>query len=77
MRALSARYPHYLWENNVGYSTANHLRGIAAHGITPHHRRSFLPCRQLTLDFNGDSAEAVRDADQLAQLIDAATQDLT
>lgn len=52
MHALSARYPQYRWENNVGYATANHLQGIAAHGITPHHRRSFLPVSQLSLQFD-------------------------
>ncbi len=76
MHALSPRYPQYRWENNVGYSTANHLRGIAEHGITPHHRRSFLPCSQLSLDLTTD-AEVVIDAAQLAALIDSATEDLT
>jgi ribonuclease HII len=51
MRALATRYPAYRWEENVGYSTAWHLRTIGEHGITPHHRRSFLPVRQLSLDF--------------------------
>jgi ribonuclease HII len=51
MHALASRYPEYRWEHNVGYSTVNHLRGIAEHGITPHHRRSFLPERHLTIDF--------------------------
>ncbi|HYC52863.1 MAG TPA: ribonuclease HII [Gemmatimonadaceae bacterium] len=76
MHALSPRYPQYRWENNVGYSTANHLRGIAEHGITPHHRRSFLPCSQLSLDLATD-AEVVIDAAQLSALIDSATEDLT
>lgn len=81
MRALGSRYPVYKWEENVGYSTAWHLRGIAEHGITPHHRRSFLPVRQLSLDFEAPDApdapgEAVLDADQLAQLIAEATQDV-
>jgi len=73
MRALASRYPAYKWEDNVGYATAWHLRGIAEHGITPHHRRSFLPVRQLTLDF-GSAADDVLDTDQLAKLIDEATQ---
>lgn len=72
MRALASRYPGYLWENNVGYSTANHLRGIAEHGITPHHRRSFLPVRQLSLDFDGGAIDVILDAEQLARLIDEA-----
>jgi ribonuclease HII len=50
MQALAGRYPNYLWERNVGYSTLAHLQGLAAHGVTPHHRRSFDPVRQLSLD---------------------------
>ncbi|MEO7086296.1 MAG: ribonuclease HII, partial [Gemmatimonadaceae bacterium] len=50
MRSLACRYPDYLWERNVGYSTLAHLEGLAAHGVTPHHRRSFIPVRQLSLD---------------------------
>jgi ribonuclease HII len=56
MRALAGRYPNYRWENNVGYSTMAHLEGMVAHGITPHHRRSFVPVRQLTFDFQGGDA---------------------
>ena len=52
MHALAARYPGYRWEKNVGYSTAAHFAGIAEHGVTPHHRHSFLPVRQFTLPFD-------------------------
>jgi ribonuclease HII len=52
MHALAARYPGYRWEKNVGYSTAAHFAGIAELGVTPHHRHSFLPVRQLTLPFD-------------------------
>jgi len=53
MHALAPRYPNYLWERNVGYSTLLHLAKLAEHGATPHHRRSFMPVGQLTLDFSG------------------------
>ena len=53
MRALAGRYPNYRWESNAGYCTIAHLEGMVAHGITPHHRRSFIPVRQLSLDFSG------------------------
>jgi len=76
MCALASRYPGYRWENNVGYCTANHLRGIAEHGITPHHRRSFLPVRQLTFDFDTALVDEILDADQLAKLIDEATEEI-
>ena len=55
MHALARRYPGYKWEKNVGYSTVAHFEGIAAQGVTPHHRRSFIPIAQLTLDLSGES----------------------
>jgi len=69
MHALASRYPGYLWEDNVGYATAAHLRGIGERGITPHHRKSFLPVRQLTFDFADVVGEVIVDTDQLAALI--------
>ena len=59
MRALGPRYPVYKWEENAGYATAIHLKSIAAHGITAHHRRSFLPVSQISMDFSGDFAGTV------------------
>jgi ribonuclease HII len=50
MQALAPRHPNYLWERNVGYSTLAHLQGLAQYGVTPHHRKSFIPVRQLSLD---------------------------
>ena len=68
MHALAGRYPNYRWERNVGYSTMAHLEGLAAHGVTPHHRRSFVPVSQLTLDFGAQGAPAV-DAAALAAML--------
>jgi ribonuclease HII len=74
MHALGVRHPEYRWEENVGYATALHLKGIAAHGITRHHRRSFLPVSQLSFDLTSPQPEI--DAAQLAALVNEATQDL-
>jgi len=52
MHALARRHPAYHWDHNVGYATAGHVRGIAEHGITRHHRKSFLPVSQISLDFS-------------------------
>lgn len=49
MRKLAARYPEYGWERNCGYGTPHHRSALAQFGVTPHHRRSFEPVRQLTL----------------------------
>jgi len=40
-------YPGYGWETNRGYGTPEHYRGLEAQGVTPLHRRSFAPVREL------------------------------
>ena len=52
MRRLALRHPAYTWERNVGYTTRAHIAGLASHGITRHHRRSFFRVSQLVLDFD-------------------------
>ena len=69
MRSLAGRYPDYLWERNVGYSTLAHLQGLADHGVTPHHRRSFIPVQQLTLDLSAP----VVDVAQLAAILESSS----
>src|ERR1041384_4780884 len=75
MRALSSRYPNYRWEQNGGYATLAHLEGMVAHGVAPHHRRSFVPVRQLSFDFSG-SAELDLVALQALATVDDAAVDL-
>jgi len=62
MQALAKRYPGYRWDRNVGYATTAHVAGIAERGVTPHHRHSFLPVRQLTLPFGDGSLVTALDA---------------
>ena len=52
MERLAAEFPHYGWEKNKGYPTAEHRKAIEQYGITVHHRKSFnlLPL-QLDLKF--------------------------
>jgi len=40
-------HPGYGWETNKGYGTPEHQRALATLGVTPLHRRSFAPVRQL------------------------------
>jgi ribonuclease HII len=47
MAGLAARYPQYGWERNQGYATREHRNAIRAHGLTPHHRRSFQALQVL------------------------------
>lgn len=41
MLQLHEKYPNYAWNRNMGYPTAAHYNGIATHGITQEHRKSF------------------------------------
>jgi len=45
MQDLARQFPLYGWERNAAYPTADHRAAILAHGLTPHHRRSFKPCK--------------------------------
>lgn len=47
MRRLAILYPGYGWEQNMGYPTAAHIAALRELGLTPHHRRTFAPCRHL------------------------------
>ena len=53
MLELHAALPHYGFASHKGYGTAAHLAALQQHGPSPHHRRSFQPVAQLTLDFGG------------------------
>ncbi|MEO7647167.1 MAG: ribonuclease HII, partial [Gemmatimonadaceae bacterium] len=72
MTALGRRHPGYCWDTNAGYTTRDHVAGLASHGITAHHRRSFWRIGQLTLDFDSIVADGGdEEAERLAQLIAA------
>jgi ribonuclease HII len=74
MHALAPRYPTYAWETNVGYATSAHLGGLEAYGMTPHHRRSFVASRQLSLDFGGE-ALSLEQTVALAEVMEQAPGD--
>lgn len=42
MDDYSLLYPEYAFDKNKGYGTPDHFRGLAACGLCPIHRRSFL-----------------------------------
>ena len=50
MTRLGRRYPHYIWDHNAGYTTREHVAGLASYGITPHHRKSFCRISDLLLE---------------------------
>ncbi len=43
MAVLAELHPHYGWERNAGYGTAEHLEALGRHGPSPHHRPTFQP----------------------------------
>lgn len=47
MIELAGEFPGYGWESNMGYGTRIHQAGLAQHGVTPHHRRSFRPIHNM------------------------------
>ena len=49
MRQLDEEFPQYGWAKNKGYPTPDHRAAIAAHGVSPHHRRTFQLLPQPTL----------------------------
>ncbi|MBX7501936.1 ribonuclease HII [Qipengyuania sp. YG27] len=55
MRAAAEAHPHYGWDRNMGYGTAEHMAALRTHGPTPLHRRSFAPVAQVDL-FAGEAA---------------------
>lgn len=42
MRAAHEEHPHYAWASNKGYGAAAHYAGIAEHGLTELHRRTWI-----------------------------------
>ena len=47
MRELAREFPNYGWEKNKGYGVPAHRVGLSAHGVTPHHRKSFAPIHNM------------------------------
>jgi len=47
MHTAALQYPNYGWERNAGYGTVEHRKGLRDFGVTPLHRRSFAPIREI------------------------------
>ena len=47
MAKLDTVYPEYGFGKHVGYGTAAHQRAMEEFGLTPEHRRSFRPVREI------------------------------
>ena len=70
MAKLALRYPEYGWERNAGYATLEHRDAIKAHGLTPHHRKSWQALQVLLagdqLALFGDASEGDDEAQDAA-----------
>lgn len=49
MVEAAREHPHFGWERNKGYGTAEHMQALRTHGPTPYHRQSFAPVAQASL----------------------------
>lgn len=47
MAKLDTVYPEYGFSKHVGYGTAAHQKAMEEFGLTPEHRRSFRPVREI------------------------------
>lgn len=54
MLDAALRHPHYGWDRNRGYGTAQHLAALETHGPTSFHRRSFAPVAKAALLHTGE-----------------------
>lgn len=46
MKEYHQQYPYYGFDKNAGYGTKAHLDGLAEHGITEIHRKSYAPIKK-------------------------------
>lgn len=49
MESAHKRWPHYSFKMNKGYGTARHQAALKQHGVSPLHRRSFEPVRNVLI----------------------------
>lgn len=47
MRRVANDFPDYGFERHKGYSTPDHFSALSEHGPCIHHRRSFMPIREM------------------------------
>lgn len=47
MKNLAEKHPEYGWDRNAGYGVPVHLQALRLVGVTPFHRKSFAPIRDI------------------------------
>lgn len=48
MKEYAKEYPYYGFDKNAGYGTSVHIDALHLYGLTPWHRRSFSPIKEMT-----------------------------
>ncbi len=49
MIEMAKLYPGYGFEKNAGYGTKEHQEGLKKYGITPQHRQSYKPIKEIII----------------------------
>lgn len=47
MQEMARIYPGYGFEKNAGYGTKEHIEGLKKYGVTPEHRKSYKPIKEM------------------------------
>jgi ribonuclease HII len=47
MKEISEDYPVFGFDQNMGYGTKEHIQAIRQYGISPYHRKSFAPIKDM------------------------------
>lgn len=47
MKEMAKEYPAYGFQQNMGYGTKEHLEAIQTYGVTPFHRKTFSPIKDI------------------------------
>lgn len=47
LKKLALKYPEYGLEKNAGYGTKDHIEALRKYGVTPEHRKSYRPIKEL------------------------------
>lgn len=66
MIKLSEKYPEYGFEKHVGYGTRLHQAAMEKFGLTPEHRKSFRPVREIwekAMEAPGDEVSSQNEID--------------
>lgn len=47
LKELAIKYPGYGFEKNAGYGTKDHIEALKKYGVTPEHRKSYRPIKEI------------------------------